>query len=112
MHSPTSHEAASPEMKARGNLVVECNLDLKATPLDVNSPLNTQKLFSFTVNGNCNGTCSHRAVNTQAEEIKRKQGVKQQLQLREQILKTNEVQRELMALQANISGAPTPRTIS
>lgn len=39
-----------------------------------------------------------------ADESKRQQGVDQQLQLREQLLKTGEVQRQLMALQVHLNG--------
>lgn len=39
-----------------------------------------------------------------ADESKRKQAVDQQLQLREQLLKTGEVQRQLMALQEHLNG--------
>lgn len=44
-------------------------------------------------------------VHKKVEESKRKQGVEQQLQLREQLLKTGDVQRELMVLQAQLAGA-------
>lgn len=36
--------------------------------------------------------------------MKRKEGVDQQMQLREQLLKTGEVQRQLMTLQAQLAG--------
>lgn len=64
MHSPINYEAASPKMKAHGSLVETYNLDLKAAPLEVNRPLHIRKSLSWTVDGNCNSTCSHRPVNT------------------------------------------------
>ena len=42
--------------------------------------------------------------NLQADESKRKQGVEQQMKLREQLLKTGEVQRQLMKLQNELAG--------
>lgn len=40
----------------------------------------------------------------QSDESKRKQGVEQQMQLRAQLLKTGEVQRQLMLLQDQLAG--------
>lgn len=44
------------------------------------------------------------ALGPQADESKRKQGVEQQMRLREQLLKTGEVQRQLMKLQNELAG--------
>lgn len=52
-----------------------------------------------TVNG-----IEHLRFCQKADESKRKQGVDQQMQLREQLLKTGEVQRQLMKLQSELAG--------
>lgn len=46
----------------------------------------------------------HPGCNQKADESKRKQGVDQQMQLRAQLLKTGEVQRQLMKLQNELAG--------
>ncbi|CAM9090655.1 unnamed protein product [Hapterophycus canaliculatus] len=45
-----------------------------------------------------------RTALDEADESKRKQGAQQQMQLREQLLKTGEVQRQLMRLQSDVAG--------